>query len=274
MELTLVFSTEFKNKLDTVNSEVLSAWNSIGLKNTDDVMNSLIRKINLKYPKMNVVDYRFQDIVEVEGESSTYFGYLEDELGRVLVYVFAIPPFYKTRSGVIAQQVFPVMSGILSRLSDSKLYKVTNKPILMLDINEQNHTPSMVLNSVCGTIIGFYEITLFDWDYDSILNTKGIFLPINDISSLNNAIIITSTTGTNEFFEIDIKKKSIKFLKIRLKDGIHVNNEPYWFVLKAYAATYLAYKEGYKIDMSDIETLSTGNKTLDAFREYISRLGR
>ena len=83
---------------------------------------------------------------------------------------------------------------------------------------------------------------------------------------------MNSRNNTNEFFNVDQINKIVSFQNTRLKDGIDVNNEPYWFVLKAYAALYLAKKEGYTLDITQINTLNRGNKTLDAFRDYVDKV--
>jgi hypothetical protein len=107
---------------------------------------------------------------------------------------------------------------------------------------------------------------------DEILTQKNMKTNINKLQEYDEWLVQLNHENINEYFEIDQNEKIIRYLPTTLKDAIHVNNEPYWFVLKAYTALYLALKEEYKIDMSKFDAiLQRGNKTLDAFRDYVER---
>ena len=189
----------------------------------------------------------------------------------LLAYVFVIPPKYETRSGVLAQQVFPVLSGITPELKTSKDIRINNRPIFIINLNEANLTASVAVNIKSGTILGFNYIDVYDRDIDEILLSNGMNPAVCSLEDYDCMVSKVNKSGINEFFEVNTSDKTITFLKIRLKDGIHVNNEPYWFVLKAYAALYLAKKEGYTCEMSIMNQLSRGNKTLDAFRDFVEK---
>ena len=59
--------------------------------------------------------------------------------------MFVIPPKYETRSGVLAQQVFPVLSGITPELKTSKDIRINNRPIFIINLNEANLTASVAV---------------------------------------------------------------------------------------------------------------------------------
>ena len=189
----------------------------------------------------------------------------------LLAYVFVIPPKYETRSGVLAQQVFPVLSGITPELKTSKDIRINNRPIFIINLNEANLTASVAVNIKSGTVLGFNYIDVYDRDIDEILLSNGMNPAVRSLEDYNCMVSKVNKSVINEFFEVNTSDKTITFLKVRLKDGIHVNNEPYWFVLKAYAALYLAKKEGYTCEMSIMNQLSRGNKTLDAFRDFVEK---
>ena len=270
MSSTLVLSVEFENKLNSVNQSTTDAWNGIGLLNITDVINSIITKMNSINEKLDISSFEFRNDVDVLGESSDYFGFVINENGDVIAYTFAVPPHYPTRSGVLAQQVFPVLSGFISRIVDSELYRISNRPVYILNFNEAKHTASMAVNYFSGEILGFYYIDLFERDIHQILVDNGFDPSLKTLSNYNYILSSLQGRATNEIFLIE-NGNTIKFLKTRLKDGVHVNNEPYWFVLKAYAALYLSINEHYTIDMSEIDRLNRGNRTLDAFRDYVQR---
>lgn len=269
--LKLVLSLDLQEKLVNITKETLEAWNSIGCSCSEDIVNICLKYVNKHYPKMNIKEFEFRSDVIVCGESSTYFGVIEDEQKKIVAYVFVIPPKYETRSGVLAQQVFPVMSGIIPQLENSPDFHVTNKPVLILNMNEAKLTSSGAINILSAYLLNFMYVDVFDRDYRKILLDGNLFPKVTTILDYHNLITQNSKKKENDFFEIDTERKVLFYLPNRLKDGISVNNEPYWFVLKAYASLYLALNESYTIDMTKFDFLSKGNKTLDTFRSYVNR---
>ena len=164
-----------------------------------------------------------------------------------------------------------MLSGITPELKTSNDIRINNRPIFIINLNEANLTASVAVNIKSGTVLGFNYIDVYDRDIDEILLSNGINPAVRSLEDYNCMVSKVNKSGINEFFEVNTSDKTITFLKIRLKDGIHVNNEPYWFVLKAYAALYLAKKEGYTCEMSIMNQLSRGNKTLDAFRDFVEK---
>jgi len=271
MNKKIVFSNELKQKLESINYSENTEWSYIGVNDCTSLMNKIVNELNYKYNKLNISEYEFDDNVSVYGQKSTYFGVLKNEKDIIEAYLFVIPPKYETRSGVLAQQVFPVLSGIMENYSES-INTITNRPIYIINANETNHTPSMVINIKSAEILDFRYIDVFNRDLDEILKAKGMKTRVKSIEEYNEWLIELNDQNTNEYFEIDTSTKTLHYLPTRLKDGVTVNNEPYWFVLKAYSALYLATKQKYKIDMSIFDSkLQTGNKTLDAFRNYVRK---
>lgn len=271
VEHRLYFSSELEKKLKNVSSETKQAWKDIGVNSYLELMECCTVKLNNMYSKLNIVSVSFEEDIQVYGQSNTYFGLIKNENDVILAYVFVIPPKYETRSGVLAQQVFPVLSGITPELKTSKDIRINNRPIFIINLNEANLTAAVAVNIKSGTVLGFNYIDVYDRDIDEILLSNGINLAVRSLEDYNCMVSKVNTSGINEFFEVNTSNKTITFLKIRLKDGINVHNEPYWFVLKAYAALYLAKKEGYTCDMSIMNQLSRGNKTLDAFRDFVEK---
>lgn len=138
-------------------------------------------------------------------------------------------------------------------------------------MNEANLTASVAVNIKSGMILGFNYVDVYEREIDEILLSNGINPTVSSLEDYGDMVSKVNKSGINEFFEVDNSRKTISFLTVRLKDGIHVNNEPYWFVLKAYAALYLAKQEGYTCEMSIMNRLSRGNKTLDAFRDFVEK---
>lgn len=269
MEHRLVFSKELEAKLNSVATDTKTFWLSKGIRTYHDLMSAAVSHLNETYAKLNITSYAFEDNVIVFQQTNTYFGLIKKEDETILAYVFVIPPKYETRSGILAQQVFPVLSGIIPKLKHSNERRITNRPIFIINMNESKLTKAMAVNIKSGEILKFRYVDPFDRDINAILVDNKISPIIHTILDYDKML---QNVNKNEFFSINIVDKIITFLPTRLKDGIHVNNEPYWFVLKAYAALYLSKREGYHCDMSQINTLSRGNKTLNAFRDFVERV--
>lgn len=109
MEYRLIFSSELEEKLKNVTGETKQAWKDIGVGSYLELMECCTRKLNEAYPKLNIDSFSFEEELQVYGQSNTYFGLIKNENDVLLAYAFVIPPKYETRSGVLAQQVFPVL---------------------------------------------------------------------------------------------------------------------------------------------------------------------
>ena len=243
MERKIIFSNVLKQQLDRVSySEEI--WTEMAINNSEDLMKHVIVTLNEKYMKLNISNYEFRDIVEIYGESNTFFGIIENENGKEEGYLFIIPPDYSTRSGVLAQQVFPVISGIIPNLKNSSDKNITNRPIYIVNANQVNQTPSMAINILSGIILGFFYVDIFNRELSRILREKGLKEKISTIEEYDDWLIQVNKGNENEYFKLDKENKKIQYLTLRLKDGIHVTNEPYWFVLKGYASFYLSLKKG------------------------------
>lgn len=271
MEYRLIFSPELEKKLQNVTEGTKQEWKILGVSSYLELMEYCTKKLNKAYPKLNITSFSFDEGLQVYGQSNTYFGLIRNENDVLLAYVFVIPPKYETRSGVLAQQVFPVLSGITSELRFSKDIRINNRPVFVINLNESNLTAAVAVNIKSGAILGFNYVDVYDRDIDKILLLNGINPTVRTLKDYYRMVAKVNNSGVNEFFEVDSTNKTITFLTIRLKDGINVNNEPYWFVLKAYAALYLAKNEGYSCEMNLMNKLSRGNKTLDAFRDFVEK---
>ena len=279
----LVIPQSLPDKLNSVSSDVgvKRAWARIGVSDTNDMLNKIVKSLNVTYSKLNIENCIVKDRQDIKQDVdgctrvSDFLGYIQKKDTKTIVaYFFWLPPNYSTRSGVLAQQVIPSLSGVMSYLNEAqtKDFNISNRPIYIVNLNEQAMTPAIATNIISADIIGFRYLDIYSRDVYSIVRSAGIVSKVTTLEEYNKLVEETSSDSkSNEIFNIDTAAKVLKFLKLRLKDGKNVNNEPYWFCLKAYAAFYLAQKEKYTIDMSEINTLRKGNPTLDAFREYVDK---
>ena len=177
MERKIIFSNVLKQQLDKV-SYTEDIWKNNGINNSEDLMKCIIDSLNERYSKLNIIHYEFRENVEIYGESNTFLGIIQNENEIEEGYLFIIPPDYSTRSGVLAQQVFPVVSGIIPKLKDSNDRTITNRPIYIINANQVNQTPGIIINILSGMILGFFYVDIFNRQLDEILRKKG-FLSSN-----------------------------------------------------------------------------------------------
>lgn len=270
MKNSIFFSTDLEQTLKDVPEKTKKAWKEIKVETYTELLDLCIKELNKSYPKLNIESWSFNNSIQVYNQSNKFFGLLKNEKNSIIAYVFIIPPNYCTRSGVLAQQVFPVLSGIIDKISQSKDFRISNRPIFVININEENLTPAIAVNIKSGQILGFNYIDIFNRDANAKLIEKNISPSVQKLEDYNTMVTNINKDNKNEIFKID--NNIITFQTTRLKDGIKVNNEPYWFVLKAYTALYLAINEKYTINMELINKLEKGNKTLDAFRNYVKKI--
>lgn len=284
MEYRLTFPKNMYDKLSSAASDasVKMAWTELGIDSADAMISRAVELLAEEYPKTNITDVKIIDKnyikAQIDGcnRVSDFLGYISivKENSEVIVsYCFMIPPNYNGRSTVLAQQVIPTMSGIMNVIKDSLDYKFSNRPIYVINFNEASMPKSVATNILCADILGLRYIDIFKRNAYEILQTEGINIANMNIQSFDSLIKETSDNNQNEIFQINAEFKKITFLVDRLKDGVNVHNEPYWYCLKAYAAIYLALADKYKIDMSVFSSLQKGNPTLDAFRLYVKKLG-
>lgn len=284
MEYRLTFPKNMYDKLISAASEtsVKTVWSEFGINSADTMMSRAVELLAEKYPKTNITDVKIIDKSKIKNQIdgcnrvSDFLGYIsiiKENSEVIAAYCFMIPPNYNGRSTVLAQQVIPTMSGIMNVIKDSLDYRFSNRPIYVINFNEVSMPKSVATNILCADILGFRYIDIFKRNACEILQTEGINIANMNIQSFDSLIKETSDNNQNEIFKIDAELKKITFLVERLKDGVNVHNEPYWYCLKAYAAVYLALADKYKIDMSIFNNLQKGNPTLDAFRLYVKKLG-
>lgn len=279
MDCKLILSSQMEDQFKeykTKKTDVIKIWKeTFHTSDYKEILNKVVLNLNTNFSKINITEYEFSENCSLYEQSNTFFGYLINEKEEVVAYFFMIPPDYSTRSGVLAQQVFPVISGIMTHLKDSADLHLVNRPIYVVNLNEQNLTPSICLNILCGNVLGFYYSDLYERDiFEPLAEKYGVTSDITTIESLDRLIKLVNKgdNNKNDYFEIDVNHKILKYKRTRLKDGKKITNEPYWFVLKAYAAAYLGKIQGYTLDMTEFNELPRGNKTLDSFRDYLKKL--
>ena len=67
----------------------------------------------------------------------------------------------------------------MNNYKNTKDNKITNRPVFIINANEVNQTPSMIVNFLSGKILEFRYIDIFDRNMDEILTQKNMKTNIN-----------------------------------------------------------------------------------------------
>lgn len=283
VEHKLIICKDFWNILDNVDASVRASWNKHGYTSSDDLLSNVIQRLNMYNSNMNVVGYDVRDDLSVYGSSCNYLAIVEtkDEPFITKAYVFFTIPTLGakgSRSAYLEQQCFPVISGIMDHCIESSDYHLVNRPVYIINVNVDNMTPSMALSYHSAELVGFNMIDMINNNVHEILLTVGYDSNKASIETFDKVLSDINRNRKNTFFEVDVNGKVIRYLDEKFKDsntGIintSITNQPYWFMLKALAVAYLANKKEYKFDLLLLNAVKA-NKSLDAFKKYIFKIG-
>lgn len=283
MKYKLTLSDMVKNVLDDAFADpnVANSWAKLGYTSVAILLDHVVSKINANNPKweLNLWDVS-TGLDNIYGGKCNYYAEIETDDGKNerRAYVFFTLPKVDSRSAFFEQQFFPVISSVMEHCSQSNECHLTNMPVYIVNVSTDNMTASMATSCFAGCVVGFNYIDMMNNDIGKILlNEENFDISNYDITDYDQLLKKVSNKNVNSFFDLDLSKKVIKFNNIRFTDKSGVlktkfTNEPYWFMLKALAAVYIVDKKGFTYDLTETNKL-TANKSMDAFKEYINKVG-
>lgn len=251
---TFILTNSFKKILET--DEVKQELYKVGYASIDKFIDVIVMRLNEFDASLKLKEISFHYLADTD----KYIGLILDEQLNKKYNVCVIPPKLGTRSGFLTQQVFGFVSNlILSNTPVGEGDCLTDKPLIVVNCMLGETLPnSSICNIVSAKILGF--------EYLDIFKRKESF-----DKKVNN--LMSYYTNLKLYKDIDkdftINENVLKFNTGRLKylKGT-LTNEPYYFAIDSYPALVLAYREGYKIDVSSFEDWyqnSKNNKNILAF---------
>ncbi|NVF11290.1 AAA family ATPase [Anaerococcus sp. AGMB00486] len=264
----------FSDKLLSRFTDIVTKNQIPGVNNANDFIDDIVNCLSLINPELEI---GFQDIFFTNEydylEMKTYLGVMRED-NSIIGYVSIIPPVVGSRNAYISQQVFAGSNLIINELLDSDYVNLYGKPLYILDICRDSLALSSAFNAYIMEKLGAYYQGLYN-DYRKILfnhfkdtKFKYGFSTLKEYEEMYNEII----SGSNEYFSVDENRKIVRFLSDKMDGKSSLTNEPYWFVMKAFLAAQLGYKEKYTLDISDISNNVIPNKTIDTFKNYVQKL--
>lgn len=275
MNHILVLPEEFETNLNDAfaNNDIHAKWLRIGIDTVLDMKNSIIAKLNEKYPKLNITGFRIEskqtikERIENNGSTSVYAGYIEKENGNIDGLFFYIPPSLNSGNDFLTRQVFPSLIGIYENISPNmEDMHFNSRPVYILNINETNRSEqrAVKISFLCAELLGFYYLDIFERDFHDIVTDGDNNIPEITLTVFNN---LFATNGNNEWFTVNHIDKTLKLLSSRVTSSSNPSAEIYRYALKVLPAIYMAIEEGYRIDLSDFENVNVG-----MFRTYLSKI--
>ena len=275
MNHILVLPEEFETNLNDAfaNNDIHAKWLRIGIDTVLDMKSNIIAKLNEKYPKLNITEFRIEskqtikERIENNGSTSVYAGYIEKDNGNIDGLFFYIPPSLNSGNDFLTRQVFPSLIGIYENISPNmEDMHFNSRPVYILNINETNRSEqrAVKISFLCAELLGFNYLDVFERDFHDIITDEDSNIPVITLTIFNNLFI---TNGNNEWFTVNHIDKTLKLLSSRVTSSSNPSAEIYRYALKVLPAIYLAIEEGYRIDLSDFENVNVG-----MFRTYLSKI--
>ena len=197
MNHILVLPEEFEANLNDAfaNNDIHAKWLRIGIDTVLDMKNSIIAKLNEKYPKLNITGFRIEskqtikERIENNGSTSVYAGYIEKENGNIDGLFFYIPPSLNSGNDFLTRQVFPSLIGIYENISPNmEDMHFNSRPVYILNINETNRSEqrAVKISFLCAELLGFYYLDIFERDFHDIVTDGDNNIPEITLTVFNN----------------------------------------------------------------------------------------
>lgn len=283
MNHILVFPNELRAKLVEANSDtaINNKWLNIGVKTVDEMINKIAEKLNTTYPVLSISSIREEteaDIkarIESTGNASKFVGYFENERGFVDALFFYIPPNVNNANDFISAKVMPPLFGVYNNIKDSTGDRhIHSMPVFIVNLctTTRVNNASVKKQIICCETLGFYYLDVFQNTYYDViagLDTTGE--PVKTkINSLQELDILLGSKTDNKWFEVDTFNKTVKILNETIIGSQNPTSEVYRLSLYVVPALYLAIKEGYSIDISNLSSIN--GEIMGVFRSFVSKL--
>ena len=261
-----------------VNDYIFEQNNSLTIEDWKNKIKELLYILN---SNLHIENIEFVNQDELPYKATCYGMILNNDILIGNVYIL---PFKcrGSRTGFLAQQVFPAQSDIIKAIDCSSSYCLFDCPVYIIDCGVDHLTAYQELSVKNAKYLGFNYIEYFNSSLSSPLKSAGVDFEIDTLEKLDDAIkkIVKSTPKENKYFTLDKQNRIFKLLNLKLQSKnnapfVSLTNEPYYYAIRILPALYLAWSENWIIDTSDFDTYTNGsNDNIDAIIIFINKLLR
>tara|TARA_B110000027_G_C16112245_1_gene298335 strand:- start:1257 stop:2036 length:780 start_codon:yes stop_codon:yes gene_type:complete len=259
MKSKLIISQALFDKLNRLDF-TQNIWTDNSINSYSDLADKILLFLNNYNTKINVQSIESGDT----GHNSSNYGFFVDiDTGNKLAYFFSIPPQRSSRTAFLAQDVYPALTSIIQNCIESVCNDVYNKPVFVVNLNEETITESMKINIKGALTIGLHYLDLFNREIQS---------KYNSLSGLDEDLINVNRDNQNQYFSINNQDKEVEFLANTLSSN---TNDRYYYASKVFPAAQLAIVEKYSLITTILDAApNTDNNTLNAFKAYVQKIRR
>ena len=281
MKRILVIPQDMVDKLNSASADVdtLNKWKSIGVNNTNEMIDYLIKELNKKDSKLSIDTMRIEKSTMIKnrlnnsGNISKFAGYFENENGAVDALFFYIEPNVGSANDFLSRYVMPVILGIY-KTSENKVTEmhINYMPVYIVSLCSTSRTGnnSVKKNIVLAENMGFIYLDVFNNSYHDVINKTDINgNPVTSISTLEDLDDFLKDAGINEYFDIDFITKTITIKSDILDNSSNPSAELYRYALRVIPAVYLAGAREFSINASSLSTNSSDSVKL--LSRFLSR---
>lgn len=280
---TLVIPNELEQKLIAAHGDATThrKWLDIGVDTVEEMENRIKDRLNENNPKLEIASIRKEDKslikerINNSGRVSMFAGYLENANGIVDALFFYVDPDAGNANDFLASKIPPVILGIYRNHARRKVdLHINNMPIYVVSVCTSTRVgnASVKQQIICAETMGIKYIDVFDNPLYDIINRETDVDEITGVKTIRALSELVSQTGTNDSFQVDEVNKTLSIICENMLQRSNDTAYIYRWFLKCIPAIYLASSEGYRIDVSAIRTLTSGDISL--IREYIEKYPR
>lgn len=280
---TLVIPNELEQKLIAAHGDATThrKWLDIGVDTVEEMENRIKDRLNENNPKLEIASIRKEDKslikerINNSGRVSMFAGYLENANGIVDALFFYVDPDAGNANDFLASKIPPVILGIYRNHARRKVdLHINNMPIYVVSVCTSTRVgnASVKQQIICAETMGIKYIDVFDNPLYDIINRETDVDEITGVKTIRALSELVSQTGTNDSFQVDEVNKTVSIICENMLQRSNDTAYIYRWFLKCIPAIYLASSEGYRIDVSAIRTLTSGDISL--IREYIEKYPR
>lgn len=284
MTTTLFLSDKIRPDFDAMDKMIIQSFLDINIRNKVDYDNKLIEVINKTFNSISLSDVKYVEKIPYKEQSviNKSLGIIVDDItSQVLAYVILIPPISAaSRTGLVAQQLFPTLTDLMHERNFSTGNLVTDKTILVINTNKETYTASNAL-AIIGVekITEIYYTDIFERNpYDVLSDNKNINFSLSNINNFSNAINLISSRSSEKFI-YDSNNKKLELLQGNLVDsGSSMTNQPYYYLIQVMPAIFLAEKDKIEVDDTKLRDwwreykIKYNNKNMEYFLEWLDKL--
>jgi hypothetical protein len=262
MNHKIIISQKLMDKFKNVNFTE-QAWIDVSIKNTNELIDSILCKINSYNSKLKVNSI---EIGETNGGTNIHKSHILDENNRIIAYVFFISPGSMGRNIFLSQQAYSGLQNIFEEFCQKSISNdLFNKPVYIINTNQDDLTDLKKLLIKGAKTIGIHYIDIFN---------NELFESYKNIADYNDATIaLPSRSKGKKWFYIDEANKTVKFITKDDKGNWTKfgTSGRYQLLSRQLPAMYLASLNNYECDIDEIK-LHPEKDTVNSIINYYKKL--